>query len=304
MLGHPPIPAIEMGDCPKLPLPEPRPSRPLLITGEGALAREVRCAAELRGLEVHMPGRSLDPSDAAAVEAALEKWRPWAIFHAAGVRSRADASLDPATCERLHADAPGVLAAAAAGRRIRLVTLSSALVVAGGEPRVARTESAPVQALDTLGAAQALGEQRVLEHRGLVIRCGSIVGTDREDDLLARCLQALERGESWSVPADCPVAMATPLVHAALDLLVDGELGIWHLAHRRDLLAVCQAAARLAELDVAQIRAVPGDVPMLESERGPALPPFGSSLRSWLDRRSLDGRTGGQQVADVEEVMS
>jgi dTDP-4-dehydrorhamnose reductase len=307
MLGHPPISAIELGEGRRLPLPEPRPTRPLLITGEGALAREVRCAAELRGLEVHMPGRSLDPSDPAAVAAELERWRPWAIFHAAGVRSRADASLDPATCERLHADAPGVLAAAAHAHRIRLLVLSSALVVAGNEPSEAREpcpESAPVRPLDTLGAAQALGESRALEHRALVIRCGSIVGTDREDDLLVRCLQALSRGESWSVPAGCPVALATPLVHAALDLLVDGELGVWHLAHRRELLVVCQAAAKLHGLDASRIRGVPGDVPMLVSERGPALPPFGSALRSWLDRRALEERARGPQVADVEEVVS
>lgn len=299
LLGHPPLPSIEPAG-PRLPLPAARPARPLLVIGGGAVAREVVRAAELRGLMVSMPGRALDPTDPDAVAAELDKQpRPWAIFYAAGVRDRAAAEHDPFTTARLHAEVPGVLAEMAQARGIRLLTLSSALVVAGGPVglEIERTESSPVRPIGVLGQAQAEGERRV-GPLSLTLRCGLILGTDRQDDPLARGLEQLANGGRWVVPAHAPVALAHPLVHTALDLLIDGESGLWHLSHRKDYLALAQEAAKLAGFDTERVRAVPNDVPLLASERGPVLPAPGRALQAWLG----DFPVGAPSATEMEVV--
>ncbi|MBA2320481.1 MAG: sugar nucleotide-binding protein, partial [Deltaproteobacteria bacterium] len=261
------------------PLPAPRPARPILVTGSGALAREIFQACRLRGLSVVAPGRSLDVRDADAVSLALEELAPWAVFNAAGVRDGRSAERDPAGTARLHTDAPSVLALECELRRIRLATLSSSLVLPSGG---AHDETVPRAPRTVLGAAQAEGEQRILERYpgALVLRCGFVVGLGRTDDFLAAGLALLRDRGQWSVPAYASVIVAGLLAQAGLDLLEDGETGIWHLAHRRPLLELARTAARHAGLDVAGVVAETTCGARLVSIRGQILPSCGPALRA------------------------
>jgi dTDP-4-dehydrorhamnose reductase len=267
------------------PPPPPRASRPLLVTGAGAFAREVRRACEVRGLAVVAPGRALDVCDLDRVRQILDDVRPWGVFHAVGVRGRAAAEREPKRAETLHSHAPGMLAAECAERGIRMVALSSSLVVPA--PGV-HDESAPVAPRSVLGLAQAEGERRILERheRALILRCGVLLGLDRSDDPLGVGLGSLLERGTWTVPTNASVVVAALLAGGALDLLVDGERGVWHVAHRRPLVELARAAARFAGLDPGAVRAVSPAGARLTSMRGHVLPACGEALRDLVRVRA------------------
>jgi dTDP-4-dehydrorhamnose reductase len=92
----------------------------------------------------------------------------------------------------------------------------------------------------------------------------------------------------------CPRTEVSPtyvpdLCHLALDLLIDGETGLWHLANQ-GRLSWYDFARRVAEgagYDPALIEAAPAPEPALtalESARGPLLRPFEHALDEYLDR--------------------
>jgi dTDP-4-dehydrorhamnose reductase len=90
------------------------------------------------------------------------------------------------------------------------------------------------------------------------------------------------------------------LVHATLDLLIDGERGIWHLTNAGAVswADLARAAARAAELDESLVRGRPhAELGLsarrprnaaLASERGWVLPPLDAALAAYLrDRPAL-----------------
>jgi dTDP-4-dehydrorhamnose reductase len=88
-------------------------------------------------------------------------------------------------------------------------------------------------------------------------------------------------------------------VHATLDLLIDGEHGIWHLVNDGAVswAELARMAARAAELDESLVRARPhtqmgliarrpAKVP-LRSERGWIMPSLEHAIARYLRERSL-----------------
>ena len=86
---------------------------------------------------------------------------------------------------------------------------------------------------------------------------------------MARAARALARGRRFAAAADVTVSPSylPDLADAALDLLVDGETGVWHLASAGE--------ASWAELGWAA-RRPPRSV--LGSGRGGPMPPLGAAL--------------------------
>jgi dTDP-4-dehydrorhamnose reductase len=267
--GHPPV----------LDLPPARPARPLLVTGSGAFARQIVRTCEARNLRTVVTGRALDPADPDAVARLVDELRPWAVFHAAGLRTPAVAERVPELAERLHATAPAVLANVCASRGLRLLVLSSSRVLSGPGPHDERALVCPRGAL---GRSQAEGE-RAAEGVGLVLRCGHIVGLDRRDDVLGSGLRDVSFGRRWTVSPDQAVVVGPALVDYALELLIDGELGLRHVAHRADLLVTARVAARMVGLDRRRIVAGPrGDAARLVSVHRRVLPAVGVALRGLM----------------------
>ena len=82
------------------------------------------------------------------------------------------------------------------------------------------------------------------------------------------------------------------LVHAALDLLIDGATGVWHLANRGLVSwhALALQAARVAHVDAsALVRLDQGghSVTGLTSERGLILPPLEEALERYVREREF-----------------
>jgi dTDP-4-dehydrorhamnose reductase len=85
------------------------------------------------------------------------------------------------------------------------------------------------------------------------------------------------------------------MVHATLDLLIDGETGIWHLTNR-EILSRYELAARVAKLagisatGIARGSSRTQIVAALESERGWPMPGLDNALSRFLSDCKLDWR--------------
>jgi dTDP-4-dehydrorhamnose reductase len=204
----------------------------------------------------------------------------------------ADAEREQEACLAANTSGPEKLARACREAGIPLVTFSSDLVFDGRLGRPYR-ESDPVSPTGMYGLSKAKGESRVrgILEDALIVRTSAFFGPWDEYNFAWNVLSALARGEPVSA---CPKTEVSPtyvpdLCHATLDLLIDGEKGVWHLANQ-GRLSWYDFAYRIAEgagFDPSLIQAAPAPEPAvtaLDSERGPMLRSFDSALDDYLDR--------------------
>lgn len=267
--------------------------RQLLITGAtGTLGRAFSRLSEFRGLNHALLSRSdMDIADPKSVRQALRCHKPWAIINTAGYVRVREAESDTKACFRENAVGAEVLAKACADLGIPLMTFSSDLVFDGtlGRPYV---ESDQVNPTTVYGASKAEAEARVMaaHDKALIIRTSAFFGPWDRYNFVWSVLNALSKRESLEASGDVVSPTYVPdLVNVALDLLIDGGTGIWHMANvgemsRRDLAA--QAAVR-AGFDPALLRGAEGLPKLntaLSTERGILMP----HLESALDRFFID----------------
>jgi dTDP-4-dehydrorhamnose reductase len=272
--------------------------RPILIAGAtGTLGRAFARLAHMRGLPYKLLARSeLDIADARSVEAALERWQPWAVVNAAGFVRVDDAEQQPRQW-RENVLGPATLAAVCARHGVRLVSFSSDLVF-DGEKDGAYVESDPARPLSAYGESKLEAERRVLAHApdALVVRTAAFFGPWDAHNFVTLALAALQRGDRWAAASDQVVSptYVPNLCGVTLDLLVDGERGVWHLANRGSVSwsEFAQLAAEAAGLDVSRVDAVPGAAlgqvarrprqAVLGSERGWPMPALDDALSRYF----------------------
>ena len=210
--------------------------QPLLITGAaGTLGQAFRRVCHIRGLHIVALSRAdLDIADAAAVARVLDEHAPWAVVNAAGYVRVDAAETDAARCYRENTKGPQLLAAACAARGVQLLTFSSDLVFDGTQSTPYR-EHDPARALSVYGSSKLLAEQAVLAHlpTALVVRTSAFFSAWDAHNFVAHALTAARRGESFAAADDLYVTptYVPDLVNTALDLLLDGATGRWHLAN-------------------------------------------------------------------------
>lgn len=211
-------------------------SQPLLITGAtGTLGQAFHRICTRRGLAHQVTDRAaLDITDAASIANALDRLRPWAVINTAGFVRVPEAEHQPDDCFRINTTGPELLAAACHQRGIPFVTFSSDLVFDGKLGR-AYLEPDPTSPACVYGESKALAEDRVLEidPRALIVRTSAFFGPWDPHNFLHHTVAALSRGEEVHASGNAIVSptYVPDLVHATLDLLLDGERGIWHLAN-------------------------------------------------------------------------
>lgn len=272
--------------------------RPLLITGAtGTLGQAFARLCQLRGLPHHLLCRAeMDVADPASVQAALETWKPWAVVNTAGFVRVDDAEHDPRQW-RENVIGPQVLAGACARHGIRLVGFSSDLVFDGAKQQP-YVEGDAAQPLNAYGRAKLEAERLMLllQPDALVVRAAAFFGPWDRHNFVTCALRALGRGERWPAACDQWVSptYVPDLVHGALDLLVDGESGIWHLANRGTVSwsELACMAAEAARLDTALVQHLPGAsmgqqarrprYSALGSERGLLLPRLEDGMQRYL----------------------
>lgn len=280
----------ETGDDPR--------GRPILIAGAtGTLGRALARACRIRGLAHELLSRrELDVADPRSVLEAIRARSPWAIVNAAGYVRVDDAETDTERCYRENSVGPAVLAEAAREHSLALLTFSSDLVFDGAasQPYV---ESDAVAPLGVYGSSKARAEAEVARilPSALVVRTSAFFSPWDEHNFLAVLSRALLQGRRFRAASDTVVSptYVPDLVESCLDLLVDRERGVWHLANPGQLswADFAREAARLVGLDThlieacalpeLRLRARRPRYSVLGSERARLLPRLEQSLERW-----------------------
>jgi dTDP-4-dehydrorhamnose reductase len=288
---------------------------PLVITGAtGTLGRAFARLCASRGLPHRLLSRrDMDIADPAAVSRTLDAIGPWAVINTAGYVRVDDAEGDEDRCMRENAAGPGVLAAACARLGIPLVTFSSDLVFGGDttHPYVESDHPAPGNAY---GRSKAQSEAIVLaaHPQALIVRTSAFFGPWDTHNFLALALDAIGAGRPWAAADDQVVSptYVPDLVHATLDLMMDGAIGLWHLANRDAVTWAdfARQAADLAGLPATLVegrstasleqRAPRPRFSALASERGWIMPALANAVERFLEQReqALERTAAGQPL--------
>ena len=216
--------------------PEPAPVAPVLIAGAtGTLGQALARACRLRGLAyVLTDRRQMSLEDPAAIATVLGQHRPWAVINAAGWVRVDDAEGDPEGCRLANTVAAANLAQAAAEAGAHYTSFSSDLVF-GGQLDRPYVEGDTVKPLNVYGASKAEAERQVLALGGqaLMVRTAAFFSPDDPHNFAAEVARQLIAGRTVRAAADLVVTptYVPDLCHAVLDLVIDGETGLWHLTN-------------------------------------------------------------------------
>jgi dTDP-4-dehydrorhamnose reductase len=242
------------------------------------------------------------------------------LVNAAGYGRIDRAEHEPEACFRENRDGAATLADACAGHGIPLLTFSSDMVFDGtaGKPYLESHRPAP---LNVYGLSKAEAEQRVLEAHpaSLVIRPSAFFSPWDEHNFLTAALRALASGETFTAADDAVVSptYVPDLVNMSLDLLIDGERGIWHLANSGAVTwaELARLAAEMAGLDASGVkgcamRALEGATAprpaysVLGSERGALLPSLNESLARYIGECTASWKTDLQPAHAASAASS
>jgi dTDP-4-dehydrorhamnose reductase len=262
-----------------------------LITGAtGTLGRAFARIGAQRGIDHIITARSeLDITNFQAIDAAMTRLRPWAVVNAAGFVRVAEAGPMADQCFAENAHGPECLAKACALRGVPLVTFSSDLVFDGGHNRP-YLETDQTNPLCPYGESKSAAERLVSAawDKSLIIRTSAFFGPWDRYNFVWNTLHQLHRGNAVIASAQEKMSptYVPDLVHAALDLLLDGEKGIWHLANQGEVswYDLARDIARQAHLDVGLIQTAQESAPRctaLSSNRGLMLPPLDQALAAY-----------------------
>ncbi|XWK88335.1 MAG: family 1 glycosylhydrolase [Phormidium sp.] len=269
--------------------------RSLVIVGaKGTLGQAFARICEIRGIPYHLLCRQkMDITDPILVDRTLTDLKPWAVINAAGYVRVDDAEKEPDACLRANALGPAILADACAMRGVELLTFSSDLVF-DGTSAAPYVESDIVSPLNVYGRSKAEAEARVLKAHpsSLIVRTSAFFGPWDEYNFVTIALRTLASGQPFLAAADSVVSPTyiPDLVNASLDLLIDGECGLWHLANsgQSSWADLAKFAAKQRGLDVSRIEACSMQAlsllaprpsySVLGSERGVLLPPLENAI--------------------------
>lgn len=290
------------------------PNRPILITGStGTLGCAFGRICGQRNLSYRLlTRREMDIAVPESVESAIRQYRPWAIINASGFVRVDDAEHAVEQCMRDNAIGPAVLADACARHDLHLVTFSSDLVFAG-EKDAPYIESDPTAPLNSYGRSKAEAEKRVLDRHplSLVVRTSAFFGPWDNYNFVALALRELADGRPFHAASDETVSptYVPDLVNVCLDLLVDGETGIWHLANRGAITwaGLALAACERAGIDPGRLESRPGrylkpmaqrpSYSVLASERAILMPTLENALERFIAASPGLSNTGLNRAA-------
>lgn len=237
-----------------------RDTRPLLIIGAtGTLGRAFARICEERAITYCLLSRAdLDIAEANSVERALETYSPWAVVNAAGYVRVDNAEYDRERCFRENTIGPARLARTCKERGIHLTTFSSDLVF-DGQVRRPYEEPDECKPLNYYGESKAAAEDLVLNiyPDALVIRTSAFFGPWDKFNFVTQTLDTLRARKPVRAAKDWLISptYVPDLVNATLELIIDGEKGVWHLSNEGSVswAELAQWAAVLAGLKTASV---------------------------------------------------
>jgi dTDP-4-dehydrorhamnose reductase len=282
-------------------------SPPVLIIGKnGTLGRAFAKMCEDRCISYQLLSRQdCDISNLGSIESAIEQYKPWAIINAAGFVRVDDAEREYQACVRDNTKGPQNLAIACNKTGVQLISFSSDLVFDGKKP-TAYVESDLPDPLNVYGQSKAQAENLVQKEypSSLIIRTSSFFSPWDKYNFVHYVRKTLSNYEAVTVAKDLFISptYVPHLANTCLDILIDGETGIWHLANKGSL-SWAEFAFLIADkfdLDKAFINAInaaeinyPAKRPfnsVLCSERGQLLPSFESAMNEYVHQQRVQKR--------------
>ncbi|MET0249445.1 MAG: sugar nucleotide-binding protein [Sphingobium sp.] len=278
-------------------------SRPLLICGAtGTLGQAMARACRIRNIPHVVTGRAaLDLTDPGSIACALAEHAPWAVVNAAGWVRVDDAEADSEACMTANAQGAVALAAACGEQDIPTLHFSSDLVFDGAKNR-AYVEQDIARPLNVYGASKARMEQEIaaLDGPHLIVRTAAFFSPHDDHNFAVAMIDALARGERPRAASDLVISptYVPHLVACALDLLIDGETGLWHLTNGEALswADFARAIALACGHDPDRVESVshrdfgwpaprPAHVPLI-SARGSVMPPLAEAIAQFAAHRA------------------
>ena len=211
--------------------------RPLLIVGAtGTLGQAFAGACNLRAIDHVLTGRgTLDLRDNATMCRALNELRPWAVINCAGWVRVDDAEDNPEECLAANFTGNVSLAAACRQRDIHYTCFSSDMVFDGSSDRAYVESDAPIP-LNIYGLSKARADAALQEANGraLIVRTASFFSPFDNHNFAVHLVAALRSDRMFRAAKDCITSptYVPDLVRTTLDLVIDDEVGLWHLVNQ------------------------------------------------------------------------
>jgi len=214
-------------------------SKSLLIIGAtGTLGYSLHRLCELRGLKHNILTRAeLDITDSNKINQTVEKLKPWGIINAAGYVNVEKAEVESSLCYQLNTTAAYNLAVCASNNNIPYLGFSSDLVFSG-KKTMPYVEDDLVDGLNVYGKSKIEMENKILGvvKTALIIRTSAFFGPWDKYNFATKCLTAFNANK----PVFASENIVSPtyiidLVNTSLDLFLDQEKGIWHLANQGEI---------------------------------------------------------------------
>jgi dTDP-4-dehydrorhamnose reductase len=176
------------------------------------------------------------------------------VVNTAGYVRVDEAEADFERCYRENTTGPTIIAAACAYREIPFLTFSSDLVFDGNKS-AAYVESDTPRPLNVYGNSKRLAERDVLARmpKALVVRTSAFFSPWDEYNFVYYALRAGNQKQAFEAADDVLISptYVPDLVNVSLNLLIDEEKGVWHLANQGSYTwaDLARLAADMASLD-------------------------------------------------------
>ncbi|HEY0059268.1 MAG TPA: dTDP-4-dehydrorhamnose reductase [Flavisolibacter sp.] len=280
---------------------KPAPAcQPLLIIGKtGTLGTAFSKICTKRHIHQHTLSRSdLNITNKDQVAQVIKDLKPWAIINTAGYVRVDEAEGDVENCFSSNSHGPSLLAEACARSRIKFLTFSTDLVFDGRKQRP-YTESDPVSPLNVYGQSKADAEAKILDisPEALIVRTSSFFGPWDEHNFATTTLKRLKEQQEVLAANDLFMSptYVPDLVNECLDIMLDDESGIVHIANK-GVTSWAQFATKIAVMagyDRDLVKGVPAaELGMgarrpiysaLKSEKGITLPTINDALERYME---------------------
>jgi dTDP-4-dehydrorhamnose reductase len=275
---------------------------PILILGKnGTLGKAFARICEDRGICYRLLSRQdLNICNDEEIEDAINTYKPWAIINAAGFVRVDDAETEIERCFNENAKGPESLAIACKKHGIKFLTFSSDLVFDGTkkQPYIESDEPRP---LNIYGKSKADSESRVSKANdsSLIIRTSAFFGPWDQYNFVNHVVNTLFLAQNCPVMKDVYISptYVPDLVNTALDLLIDDEKDIWHVANDGEITWADMAyeVAKMGgfnksllkprPLQLMNLKAPRPVYSVLKSEKGVILPTLENALSRYFEKR-------------------
>ncbi len=210
--------------------------QPLLILGKtGTLGNAFARVCEARNISYKLLSRTdVDICKPEMIEKLISELKPWGIINATGYVKVDDAESEIENCFSCNSGGPAYLAKYCEQYKIQLLNFSSDLVFDGikNSPYV---ESDKVCPINMYGQSKVCGEENVMKFfpEALIIRTSAFFGPWDQYNFIASLINNLNGNKIFMAANDIFISptYVPDLAHASLDLLIDKESGIWHIAN-------------------------------------------------------------------------